>query len=142
MNELNDTIFECDDDDADDGSGVKNSRDRIVDEDDSDSSGESDSDGIILNFDSKSNSIKKKRERKLSDPSANSSFPKSASGVSLRPLSKVPTVATDQEIAAVLESCQKKNRVDQSSISPRKARAMRRKLYLDLYKEVSSKMLI
>lgn len=146
MKELNGTIFECEDDTVDDVDGIKNSRDRIVDED-SDSSGESDSDGIILNFDkgqSNNSSIKKKRERKESAPSEETAkcFPESSSGVTFRPLAKVPTVATDQEIAEVLESRQKKSRVDQSSISPRKARAMRRKLYLDLYKEVSSKMLI
>ena len=131
---MNDTIFECDDDNDNDVSRDRNDQE-------STSGSESDSDGIILNFDKKPNTIKKKREINSSQPEAKSvSFPESEA--SFRPISKVPTVATDQEIAAVLESRQKKTAFASSTISPRKARAMRRKLYLDLYKEVSSKMLI
>ena len=134
MNDLNETIFECED--GDDATVAK--RD--------DDSSESDSGGIVLNFDRNRNSFKKKggkRQRKNSAPNVetNHSRAEEEEAISFRPLSKVPTVATDQEVEQLMESCQKKSHF-QSGISPRKARALRRRLYLDLYKEVANKMLI
>ncbi len=105
-----------------------------------DVSSDSDSDGIVLNFNRKENSLKKKKsDRKLSEPDLETTLPKNTE--SSRPLMKVPTVATDREIQAVEESRQLRSKFE-NSISPRKARALRRRLYLDLYKEASSKMLI
>ena len=128
------TIFECDynNDDENDVDDVKRQNDDI--------SSDSDSDGIVLNFSRKRNSLKKKKsDRKFSEPNLETTLPKNAE--SSRPLMKVPTVATDQEIQAVEESRQSRSKFE-TSISPRKARALRRRLYLDLYKEASSKMLI
>lgn len=58
-----------------------------------------------------------------------------------RPITKVPTLASDQEIFG-LEEQQRNRKKFEARMTPRKARAIRRKLYLDLYKEASSKMLI
>lgn len=55
-----------------------------------------------------------------------------------QPVIKVPTVATDKEMEDIMEArCNGKKILD-----PRKARALRRKLYLDLYSEVAQRMLI
>ena len=55
---------------------------------------------------------------------------------------KVPTVATDKELAAILEARSQGLKTKKKSLDPRKARALRRKLYLDLYGEVAQRMLI
>ena len=57
-------------------------------------------------------------------------------------LQKVPTVATDKELEAILETRNQGFKAKKKSLDPRKARALRRKLYLDLYGEVAQRMLI
>ena len=60
-----------------------------------------------------------------------------------KPVTKVPTVATDQELMDFLESrCNDQKGFKNKYLTPRKARALRRKLYLDLYSEVAQKMFI
>ena len=60
-----------------------------------------------------------------------------------KPVTKVPTVATDQELMDFLESrCNDQKSFKNKYLTPRKARALRRKLYLDLYSEVAQKMFI
>jgi hypothetical protein len=56
-----------------------------------------------------------------------------------RGLTKVPTIATDGEVAC-LELLRKNKK--KLNLDPRKARAMRRKLYLDLYRDAVNKGLI
>ena len=154
LSDLSDAILECDADDNDD-QDAKNAtqndfRPEIAEDRDLESktpedggaSSESDSEGIVLNFDKKAS--RKSSKKNVSDNAAAISAPESQPTVaclSFRPLFKVPTVATDQEIEAVEESRKKKSKFERA-ISPRKARAMRRKLYLDLYKEASKQMLI
>ena len=53
-----------------------------------------------------------------------------------RGLSKVPTIATDSELEKMEQMRKSRRKV---SLDPRKARAMRRKLYLDLYQEAAKK---
>lgn len=54
---------------------------------------------------------------------------------------KVPTIATDSDLA-YFESLKKRNKAKCNKIDARRARAMRRKLYLDLYREAATKGLI
>jgi hypothetical protein len=162
IDELGSTIFERDDDnesvtvkrhsmyERDDDDEENVAEKRHGDADSSSSESESDYDGIVLNFGRKNAERKKsvRRVRKYSAPNLEPCrFPESVT--SFRPISKVPTVATDEEIEAVLESrvsnldeSRDRKSKNETLIAPRKARALRRKLYLDLYKEVSSKMLI
>jgi hypothetical protein len=151
LTDLSDAILECDTDENDDIDSKNatqndfkpgNSLDRDLESklaDDEVSSG-SDSDGIVLNFDKKGR--RKLSKKNVCDKSIVISTPQPSSAcVSFRPLFKVPTVATDQEVEAVEESRKKKSKLERA-ISPRRARAMRRRLYLDLYKEASKHMLI
>ena len=64
------------------------------------------------------------------------------SGVMLerRALSKVPTIANDHDLV-FLEDKRTKKKLS-THLSPRKARAMRRKLYLDLYRDAVNRKLI
>ena len=153
MSDLSDAILECDADENDDIDAQNATQNDFIPEiaqgrdldlrspEDEVSSG-SDSDGIVLNFDKK---IRHKSSKKnVSDNTTAISGPQaqtSSECVSFRPLFKVPTVASDQEIEAVEESRKRKSKFERP-ISPRKARAMRRRLYLDLYKEASKQMLI
>ena len=57
-------------------------------------------------------------------------------------VSKVPTVASEKELQAILEARSNGVKQRMKSLDPRKARALRRKLYLDLYGEVAQRMLI
>ena len=57
-------------------------------------------------------------------------------------LQKVPTVATDKELEAILEARNQGFKAKKKALDPRKARSLRRKLYLDLYGEVAQRMLI
>ena len=60
-----------------------------------------------------------------------------------KPVTKVPTVASDQELLDILEArCSDQKSFRNKLLTPRKARALRRKLYLDLYSEVAQRMLI
>ena len=54
---------------------------------------------------------------------------------------KVPTIATDSDLA-YFESLKKRNKAKCNKIDARRARALRRKLYLDLYREAATKGLI
>ena len=153
LSDLSDAILECDADENDDIDAQNATQNDFIPEiaqgrdldlrtpEDEVSSG-SDSDGIVLNFDKK---IRHKSSKKnVSDNTTAISVPQaqtSSECVSFRPLFKVPTVASDQEIEAVEESRKRKSKFERP-ISPRKARAMRRRLYLDLYKEASKQMLI
>jgi hypothetical protein len=59
-----------------------------------------------------------------------------------KPVAKVPTVASEKELQDILEARSNGLRQKKKSLDPRKARALRRKLYLDLYGEMSQRMLI
>ena len=59
-----------------------------------------------------------------------------------KPVAKVPTVASEKELQDILEARSNGLRQRKKSLDPRKARALRRKLYLDLYGEMSQRMLI
>ncbi len=59
-----------------------------------------------------------------------------------KPVTKVPTVASDKELEDILEARSHQLKSQKKSLDPRKARALRRKLYLDLYSEVAQRMLI
>ncbi len=55
-----------------------------------------------------------------------------------RGMSKVPTIATESELRRV-ESMRRAVKQRRLDMDPRKARALRRKLYLDLYRDAASK---
>ena len=55
---------------------------------------------------------------------------------------KVPTVASEKELQDILEARSNGIKQKKKSLDPRKARALRRKLYLDLYGEIAQRMLI
>ena len=57
-------------------------------------------------------------------------------------VTKVPTVASEKELQDILENRSNDFKKKMKSLDPRKARALRRKLYLDLYGEVAQRMLI
>ena len=59
-----------------------------------------------------------------------------------KPVTKVPTVASEKELQEILEARSNSIKQKKKTLDPRKARALRRKLYLDLYGEVAQRMLI
>lgn len=59
--------------------------------------------------------------------------------LSPKTLSKVPTIASDKDLESLVTMRRSRKGV---KIDPREARALRRRLYLDLYKEAASKGLI
>ena len=59
-----------------------------------------------------------------------------------KPVTKVPTVASEKELEDILEARSSELMQKKRALDPRKARALRRKLYLDLYGEVVQRMLI
>ena len=57
-------------------------------------------------------------------------------------VTKVPTVASEKELQDILEARSNAIKQKKKSLDPRKARALSRKLYLDLYGEIAQRMLI
>ena len=122
-------------------------------EDDDEDDDDDDEGGIIITFGA-SNTAKNynlEAKAKISSGSGESKQNLPAAGdannvtmhcLERQALQKVPTVATDKELEAILETRNQGFKAKKKSLDPRKARALRRKLYLDLYGEVAQRMLI
>ena len=125
------------------------------DDTDDEEDDEEDDDGIIISFGHRTSTrpaLSTVRESPSETSSQKSLAPtpqeykRSSSDLVMlerKPVTKVPTVATDQELLDILEArCSDQKSFRNKLLTPRKARALRRKLYLDLYSEVAQRMLI
>ena len=118
-------------------------RENVEDSDDESDEEDDDDCGIIISFGGKNPEPQQKPDKavKMEPKKENAENPNMVL-LERKPVTKVPTVASDKELEDILEARSNELRQKKKSLDPRKARALRRKLYLDLYGEVAQRMLI
>jgi hypothetical protein len=120
------------------------------DEDDDDDDEDDDEGGIIISFGSNATSEKcaaagyngKPLKSNVANVKQQHEYKRTHSDTLIldrKPVTKVPTVATDKELLDILAG---RSNGHHDTLNPRRARALRRKLYLDLNSEVAQRMLI